>query len=65
MTDFNDFHIDEPTAPQGPAGRYDNLVTAGTTTRFKGTSGNPKGRPKRKQPGCFAEEFRQLLCDTV
>jgi hypothetical protein len=46
----DDFHIDSPSRPTTLVGRYDKLQEGGKATRFtKGTSGNPRGRPK-KQP---------------
>jgi hypothetical protein len=61
---FDDFHIDPPSEPRCPAGRHDKLPAAGMATRFvKGTSGNPKGRPKRRQPGCSVRELADLHRD--
>ena len=46
----DDFHNDSPSRPTIPVGRYDKLQEGGKATLFtKGTSGNPRGRPK-KQP---------------
>jgi hypothetical protein len=65
MTDsLDDCHIDRLSEPHCHTGRRDKLPAAGMATRFvKGTSGNPKGRPKRRQPGCSVRELADLHRD--
>jgi hypothetical protein len=51
-----------PSDTQPPRGRYDKLIAAGMATRFvKGTSGNPDGRPNRRQSGMNASELAQCV----
>jgi hypothetical protein len=60
MTDSFEEYQHPPAESKPPAGRYDKLHAAGMATRFvEGTSGNPSGRPKRRQSRVSIKELAE------